>query len=72
MPPSEEDKRIYMLNALWFKPQGGRERYDEYLRAAAPLVKKYGGRKLPSYVPEEALLGEFDADLLFVVEWPST
>lgn len=60
-----------MLNVLWFKPEGGAARYRDYLRAAAPLLAKYGGRKLASYVPEEAIIGKFDADLIFVVEWPS-
>ena len=62
---------IYMLNVLWFKPEGGTKRYNEYLRAAGPIVAKYGGKKLSSYLPEEAIIGEFDADLVFVVEWPS-
>jgi uncharacterized protein (DUF1330 family) len=65
------DEPIYMLNALWFHPEGGRARYQEYLRAAGPIVARYGGRKLPSYVPEDAIIGEFDADLVFLVEWPS-
>ena len=61
---------IYMLNALWFQPDNGRKRYHEYLRAVAPLVQKYGGKKLSSYVPDAALIGELDADLVFLVEWP--
>ena len=65
------DQPIYMLNVLWFDPDGGRERYGAYLKAAAPIVAKFGGKKLDSYLPEQALIGEFDADLLFVVEWPS-
>jgi uncharacterized protein (DUF1330 family) len=65
------DQPIYMLNALWFDPDGGSERYKEYLKAAAPIVARFGGKKLESYLPEQALIGEFDADLLFVVEWPS-
>jgi uncharacterized protein (DUF1330 family) len=65
------DQPIYVLNALWFNPTGGMERYQEYLEAAGPIVFRHGGKKLDSYVPEEALIGEFDADLLFVVEWPS-
>jgi uncharacterized protein (DUF1330 family) len=65
------DGPIYMLNVLWFQPDGGAERYKEYLRAAWPISDKYGGKKADSFVPEQALIGEFDADLLFVVEWPS-
>jgi len=62
---------IYMLNVLSFKPEGGADRYKEYLKAAAPISARYGARKLDSFVPEAALIGEFDADLLFFVEWPS-
>ena len=65
------DQPIYMLNVLWFDPDGGRERYDAYLEAAGPIVARYGAKKLDSYLPEQAMIGEFDADLLFVVEWPS-
>ncbi|MEZ6073913.1 MAG: DUF1330 domain-containing protein [Pirellulales bacterium] len=65
------DEPVYMLNVLWFQPNGGRERYREYLRAAAPIVARFGGKKLDSYVPVEAVIGTFDADLVFTVEWPS-
>jgi len=65
------DERIFMLNVLWFKPNGGAERYEEYLRAVGPISARYGGKKLDAYVPEQALIGEMTADLVFVVEWPS-
>ena len=64
------DQRFFMLNALWFKPDGGAEKYDEYLKAAGPFVKKHGGKPHQAYVPQAALIGEFDADLVFFVEWP--
>ena len=65
------DEPIYMLNVLWFRPETGARRYKEYLAAAAPISARYGARKLDSYVPERSIIGEFDADLVFVVEWPS-
>jgi len=65
------DGPIYMLNVLSFKPDGGEDRYKDYLRAASPILARYGGRKLDSFVPETAIIGEFDADLIFFVEWPS-
>ena len=65
------DNRVYMLNVLWFKTGAGEARYAEYLKAAAPIVSKYGGKKLGAYQPETALIGELDADLVFFVEWPS-
>ena len=68
---ADEDK-IYMLNALWFKPDGGLEKYMEYGRAVEPFVQKYGGRKLKeTFLPDMALIGEFDADMVFFVEWPN-
>lgn len=62
---------IYMFNALWFKPEGGKEKYQEYLRAAAPFVSQYDGKSDSAYQPEKAIIGEFDADLMFIVEWPN-
>lgn len=60
-----------MLNAIWFKPDGGELRYSKYLKAIGPLIRKVGGRKLKSFVPDRAVIGEFDADLVFFVEYPN-
>ena len=60
-----------MLNALWFKPDGGDAQYRKYLRAALPLIKQVGGRKLKSFVTDRAVIGEFDADLVFFIEYPN-
>lgn len=62
---------IYMLNVLWFKPSGGREKYLRYTRAIRPLLKKVGARKLKGFVPRRAIVGQLDADLVFFVEFPS-
>ena len=66
-----DDGEIYMLNVLWFRPDGGAARYRDYLKASWPVARKYGGVKLESYVPEEGVIGELDADLLFMVRWPN-
>jgi uncharacterized protein (DUF1330 family) len=71
MSTMADDDKMYMLNALWYKPDGGAAKYQEYLDAALPHVKRYGGRLTDSYHPDESLIGEFDADLVFFVEWPS-
>ena len=63
-------EKVYMLNVLWFKEDGGAEKYAEYAAAAAPFVEELGGQLLESYKPEGALIGEWDADLFFVVQWP--
>ena len=68
---SSDDQRFFMLNVLWFKPDGGAEKYDEYLRAAGPFVAKHGGKSERAYVPEANIIGKFDADLVFFVEWPN-
>ncbi len=65
------DQPIVMLNALWFKKDGGRELYAKYLAAAKPYIEAVGGEKMQSYAPDRALIGEFDADLVFFVKYPS-
>ena len=68
---SSDDQRFFMLNVLWFKPDGGAEKYNEYLQAAGPFVAKHGGKSDGAYVPEANIIGMFDADLVFFVEWPN-
>jgi len=70
-PKPESDERLFMLNVLWFKPDGGKEMYNRYLKAAGPFVAEYGGKSDGAYVPEAIIIGEFDADLVFFVEWPN-
>lgn len=66
-----QDESFHMFNALWFKEDGGAAKYNEYLAAAGPFVTKHGGKSDASYMPEQAVIGTFDADLVFLVEWPS-
>ncbi|HEB89979.1 MAG TPA: DUF1330 domain-containing protein [Deltaproteobacteria bacterium] len=66
-----EDEKIYMLNVLWFKPDGGAGKYAEYATAAAPFVQALGGRMIDGFIPEQSLIGEWEPDLFFIVEWPS-
>ena len=68
---SMPDEKIYMLNVLWFKKDGGAEKYAEYIAAAGPFVAELGGRMLDGFAPDLALIGTWDPDLFFVVEWPS-
>lgn len=65
------EERIFMLNVLWFKEDGGAKKYQEYMKAARPFVVKYGGKSDRAYIPEANLIGKFDADLVFFVEWPN-
>jgi uncharacterized protein (DUF1330 family) len=65
------DENVYMLNALWFKPEGGAEKYAQYAAAAGPFVAELGGKLIDGFTPEMSLIGEWDPDLFFIVEWPS-
>lgn len=66
-----EDVPVVMLNLLAFRPDGGRERYEEYGAAVTPLLEKAGGRVVFAGVPAAALLGEDSWDLVALVEYPS-
>lgn len=66
-----EDAPVVMLNLLRFKPDGGRERYEEYGEAVRPLLEKAGGRVVFKGDPAPALLGESSWDLVLLAEYPS-
>lgn len=66
-----EDAPLVMLNLLAFKPDGGRERYEEYGEAVAPSLEKVGGRIVFMGTPALALLGEDSWDLVVLVEYPT-
>jgi len=68
---ASDDERFFMFNALWFKPDGGAEKYSEYLKAAGPFAAKHGAKRDGAYVPQANIIGKFDADLMFFVEWPT-
>jgi uncharacterized protein (DUF1330 family) len=62
---------VTMLNLLEFRPEGGRERYEEYGAAVAPLLEQVGGRIV--FLGEAALplIGAACWDLVLLVEYPS-
>lgn len=62
---------MVMLNLLAFKPGGGRERYEEYGEAVAPLLEKVRGRIVFMGASAVALLGEDSWDLVILVEYPT-
>lgn len=41
-----DDSPVVMLNLLRFEPDGGRERYLEYLRMAKPILARFGAQIL--------------------------
>ncbi len=66
-----DGRPLVMLNLLAFRPEGGRERYEEYGAAVAPLLEKAGGRIVFLGQPAQALLGEGSWDLVVLVEYPT-
>jgi uncharacterized protein (DUF1330 family) len=66
-----EDGVVVMLNLLAFRPEGGRERYEEYGAAVAPLLERAGGRVVFLGNPAAALLGDGSWDLVILVEYPT-
>ena len=62
---------VTMLNLLAFLSDGGRERYEEYGAAVAPLLERAGGRIVFLGAPAPVLLGEESWDLVVLVEYPS-
>jgi uncharacterized protein (DUF1330 family) len=66
-----EDAPVVMLNLLAFRPDGGRERYEEYGEAVAPLLERAGGRLAFIGNPASVLLGKDSWDLVVLVEYPT-
>ncbi|MCW2988218.1 MAG: hypothetical protein JWM24_1156 [Solirubrobacterales bacterium] len=66
-----EEAPVVMLNLLAFEPAGGRERYEEYGEAVAPLLERAGGRIVFIGNPSSVLLGEGSWDLVLLVEYPT-
>ncbi|EPX63449.1 hypothetical protein D187_005855 [Cystobacter fuscus DSM 2262] len=64
---------VVMLNLLRFRPDGGRQRYLEYLQMAGPLVARYGAEILyagDGMVPLAAEPGQA-WDTVALVRYPS-
>ncbi len=65
------NEAVFMLNALWFKPKVGHQRYREYADAMQPLLEKAGAEVQPSYTIEASLIGDWDPDVFFIVKYPN-
>jgi uncharacterized protein (DUF1330 family) len=68
---ADDESPVVMLNLLSFKPDGGRERYEEYGTAVAPLLERAGARVVLLGAPALALLGGHSWDLVVLVEYPN-
>lgn len=65
------DNGVYMLNALWFKANGGEETFARYFEGALPAIHRVGGEVVSNLRTAETLQGDFDPDLTFITRWPS-
>ena len=43
---AEDNEPVVMLNLIRFEPDGGRDRYSEYLRMAEPILARFGAKIL--------------------------
>lgn len=62
---------VYMLNVLWFKKDGGKETYAKYWANATKILAKAGATVSDMVSPELCIIGEWDADAIFIVKYPS-
>lgn len=65
------DGPVTMLNLLALKADGGRERYEQYGAAVAPLLERVGGRIVYAGEAVPPLLGDDRWDLVALVEYPT-
>lgn len=62
---------VVMLNLLRFRPDGGRERYAEYVAAGARLLRGFGASAVYMGESQTPLFGESAWDAVLLVEYPS-
>ncbi len=62
---------IVMVNLLNFVRDGGREEYERYLEARAPILAKFGARELYFGYFEDLLISDERWDAIAIIEYPS-
>ena len=69
----DDGEPVVMLNLLRFRPDGGRERYFEYLSMAGPLVARHGAEILYAGNGATALAAEPGQawDVVALVRYPT-
>ena len=67
------DEPVVMLNLLRFRPDGGRERYQEYVERSGAVGAKHGLRLTFAGIGHPALVAEpgQEWDLVVLVTYPS-
>lgn len=68
-----DDQPIIQIGLLWLDPDGGAERYRDYLAASRPIVEKHLGRPFvaENYERLATLKGDLDPDVVAINEFPS-
>jgi uncharacterized protein (DUF1330 family) len=61
---------IHMLNMLKFRPDGGAEKYAEYMAHTQPLLEARGGKMIYHGKPKATVIGDEDWDLIFIIHYP--
>jgi len=62
---------IFMINLLKFKPDGGAQRYQQYVEAGADTFKKVGVKVAFQAKIAMAVIGEKDWDEVLIAHYPS-
>jgi len=65
-----DPEMVYELSGLWIRPDGGRERIDEYYAQVAPIASEYGARPLLKFAGVRSAWGDFLPTEVRVTQWP--
>jgi uncharacterized protein (DUF1330 family) len=65
-----DPEKVYTLSGLWIRPDGGRERLQEYETAARPIVTAYGGLPMLRLTGVRSAWGDFLPTEVHLTEWP--
>ena len=67
---SFDSEKVYELSGLWIRPDGGRERIEEYSEQVAPIATEYGARSLLKFAGVRSAWGDFLPAEVRVAQWP--
>jgi len=67
---SFDPDKVYELSGLWIRPDGGRERLDDYFAQVQPIAAEYGARQVVQLAGLRSAWGDFLPAEVRVTEWP--
>jgi len=67
---SFDPDKVYELSGLWIRPDGGRDRLDDYYAQIQPIASEYGARPLLKFAGVRSAWGDFLPTEVRVTEWP--